>query len=640
MATNQNKNINRLLNFFGLALKSDNNNNTKSLVPGKPSKKQDTFSNPTPIDFPSDIQKALEYFIANYDISSNSERFNRYNQLLFMVRSSGIMSSASQIYTEETFESKKGERPIQIKAKDKEIETLFYTWLDSIGFNLNVLREISWNLTVFGDAFWVNSIDLDNGIIGVNVIDPFLVKDKLEFSLNNLGQTKNWKSSVTNLTNRYKSLSKLAQLIDSGNIEDEDYALYYQSYILGYEIRTSVAQDSDSKVLPPWAITHFRHFSTQSEFFPFGRPLFINSIARFKSYMTTEMLIDLLRVASFPKEKITVKGGDTLSPLDRRIKLQEVKQMIENMTPKTEAKDNLTIGDRIYDMDDLYEYDILDPGVDIDSLGDLEMKLDDLILTIGIPDSYLIPSKGSGMGGENATALLYNNKIFQRRVIGNKSAILEGITHTFRMHLDIIQKFDGAETEFELFMPTNIESFSDDEISFNSDSLKLASDMIETISSVLGLDRGEQLPISVVKDILYQYIPIDSKIIDKWVNAIMKQKNAENENDTNSQDAPEGTNKFPFNKKEKTESIKIKKITEAYKEGKLDNLLRETYFKIKNEIGITNGLIGTKVYYNNSRQLKENKNKVGYQYSVYRLLSNQKLNKKLQEKKVDVESNE
>jgi len=640
MATNQNKNINRLLNFFGLALKSDNNNNTKSLVPGKPSKKQDTFSNPTPIDFPSDIQKALEYFIANYDMSSNSERFNRYNQLLFMVRSSGIMSSASQIYTEETFESKKGERPIQIKAKDKEIETLFYTWLDSIGFNLNVLREISWNLTVFGDAFWVNSIDLDNGIIGVNVIDPFLVKDKLEFSLNNLGQTKNWKSSVTNLTNRYKSLSKLAQLIDSGNIEDEDYALYYQSYILGYEIRTSVAQDSDSKVLPPWAITHFRHFSTQSEFFPFGRPLFINSIARFKSYMTTEMLIDLLRVASFPKEKITVKGGDTLSPLDRRIKLQEVKQMIENMTPKTEAKDNLTIGDRIYDMDDLYEYDILDPGVDIDSLGDLEMKLDDLILTIGIPDSYLIPSKGSGMGGENATALLYNNKIFQRRVIGNKSAILEGITHTFRMHIDIIQKFDGAETEFELFMPTNIESFSDDEISFNSDSLKLASDMIETIGSVLGLDRGEQLPISVVKDILYQYIPIDSKIIDKWVNAIMKQKNAENENDTNSQDAPEGTNKFPFNKKEKTESIKIKKITEAYKEGKLDNLLRETYFKIKNEIGITNGLIGTKVYYNNSRQLKENKNKVGYQYSVYRLLSNQKLNKKLQEKKVDVESNE
>lgn len=639
MATNQHKNVNRLLNFFGLALKTDNNN-VKSLVPGKPSKKQDTFSNPTPIDFPSDIQKALEYFIANYDMSSNSERFNRYNQLLFMVRSSGIMSSASQIYTEETFESKKGERPIQIKAKDKEIETLFYTWLDSIGFNLNVLREISWNLTVFGDAFWVNSIDLDNGIIGVNVIDPFLVKDKLEFSLNNLGQTKNWKSSVTNLTNRYKSLSKLAQLIDSGNIEDEDYALYYQSYILGYEIRTSVAQDSDSKVLPPWAITHFRHFSTQSEFFPFGRPLFINSIARFKSYMTTEMLIDLLRVASFPKEKITVKGGDTLSPLDRRIKLQEVKQMIENMTPKTEAKNNLTIGDRIYDMDDLYEYDILDPGVDIDKLGDLEMKLDDLILTIGIPDSYLIPSKGSGMGGENATALLYNNKIFQRRVIGNKSAILEGITHTFRMHLAIIQKSDGAETEFELFMPTNIESFSDDEISFNSDALKLASDMIETIGSLLGLDRGEQLPISVVKDILYQYIPIDSKIIDKWINAIMKQKNVENENDANSQDAPEGTNKFPFNKKEKTESIKIKKITEAYKEGKLDNLLRETYFKIKNEIGITNGLIGTKVYYNNSRQLKENKNKVGYQYSVYRLLSNQKLNKKLQEKKVEVESNE
>ncbi len=630
------KGVNKLLNFFGLALKDTNSNGKPYIVPGKPEKeldkrKTDSDYATSPIDFPSDIQKALEYFMANLDMSSNSERFNRYQQLLFMVRSSGLMATAAQIYSEETFETKDGVRPIQVKSKDKEIEKIFYNWLDSVGFNNNVLRELSWNLTVFGDAFWINSIDLEKGVIGVSVLDPFLVKDKLEFSLNTLGQNKGWKSTATNLVNRYQALKNIAAMLDNESLED-DYSLYYQSYLLGYEIRTSVAQDSDVKALPPWAITHFRHFSTQSEFFPFGRPLFINSVARFKSYMTTEMLIDMLRVASFPKEKITVKGGETLSPLDRRIKLNEAKQMIENMCPRTNSKDNISIGDRIYDMDDLYEYDVIDPGVDIDKLGDLEMKLDDLILSTGIPDSYLIPSRGSGMGGESASALFYNNKIFQRRVVGNKSALLEGITHTFRMHLELTNKADGAETEFELFMPVNADMYSDDKTSFEGDMLKLATDMMDGLGQALGLERGESLPEPVVRDIFKHYLPIDDKIVDRWISKIVKKSEEYEKEEAN--DDPNATHKepAPFIMRSKETVDKVNKFIESYNKGQQDSTLRQLYFATKNRLGLTNGLFGNNLYYNDSVHIKENKEKPGSEYSVYSLLSKQKIDKRLKEK--------
>lgn len=621
----ENKALNRLLGMFGLALKGQNTQGNSTIVyPGKVkdnSKKEDP--NVVPIDFPSDIQKSLEYFLANYDFSSNLERFNRYSSLEFMCRSMGIMGNAALIYTAETFETKDGVRPIQIKAKDRKVEKVFYNWLQSIGFNNNILQELAWDLTVFGDAFWMNAVDMQKGVIGISIINPYLVKEKLEFSLNSLGQTRNWRGLINTLTSRYEILSSIADMIE--HPDQYDYSLCYQPYLLGYQLRSSVAQDSDTQAHPPWAITHFRHYSTGSEFFPFGRPLFINSLARYKSCVTTEMLIDMLRVASFPKEKITVKGGENLSPLDRRIKLNEVKQMIENMSPKTNSKDNLTIGDRIYDMDGLYEYNIIDPGVDIDKLGDLEMKQNDLILTTGIPDSYLIPSRGAGLGGENASALFYNNKIFQRRVVGNKSAILEGITSTFRMHLGLIEEFDGYETEFELFMPVNADMYSSDKMSFESDMLKLATEMMDGLGQSLGMERGESLPEPVVRDIFKHYLPIDDEVVDKWINMIVKQ------HEENEIENPNAEPKEPAPLIIRNEQTQ--KFVESYKKGEQDITLRELYFKTKAELGMNNGLLGDKVYYNDTLLIKENANKPGKDKTVFSLLTKMKINNKLQEVK-------
>ena len=54
--------------------------------------------------------------------------------------------------------------------------------------------------------------------------------------------------------------------------------------------------------LPPWNVPHFRRFSTKSEFYPFGRPLFINCIAPFRQLQASKNLMALARAAKFPKE--------------------------------------------------------------------------------------------------------------------------------------------------------------------------------------------------------------------------------------------------------------------------------------------------------------------------------------------------
>lgn len=662
MASKDNS-MQKLLNFFGLAIKkTDSNYGVKTdkgiIHPGKRSdssnknKDKPNYSALTPIDFPSDIQQMYQYFLSNYSLyNANAERMNRYKELEFAVTNDGIMGTACLIYTEETYETKDGQKPVQIKAKDRKVEKAFYSWLDSIGFNSNILKEIAWNVSLYGDAFWINAVDLDKGVTGVTLLDPYLIKDKIEFNLNAVNNIKEWEGTTRNLTNKYQALKQISDLLQD-EAKSDDYSLYYQSYLLGYELKFSADDEKAFKAVPPWAITHFKQYSTKSEFFPFGRPIFINSLARFKSYRTTEMLIDMLRVASFPKEHITIKGGDTLTPLDRLARVEETRQLIENISPSTNNKDDISVGGRFYSMEGLFEYDVIDPGIDIDKLGDLEMKRDDLILSTGIPDSYLIPSRGSGLGGENAQALKYNQKIFQRRVEGNKSAILEGIAFTFRLHLELTNQFDGEKTEFELFMPINAEDYSADKVRNDSDMLRLATDMMNNLGQALGMDRGESLPATVVRDIFKQYLPIDDDLIDKWINKILKQEEEEEE-DANSNDnqgsqmaapmimttdstAAVGNSPPPakpsFNagkkKKEKVATIIVNKFIEDYKKGRQDDIIREAYFKAKKDNGFTNGRLGDYFYYNDTYNIVENSNKSGYDYTTYSVLRKHKLQEK------------
>jgi hypothetical protein len=632
----ENNKIDKLLQFFNIA--KTQIGNIETIVPGVKTTKKNTKGNKEvtsyrPINFPTDVQQAYQYFLQNQSIyNPNRNRFELYRSLLFMVRNSGLMLSALQTYITETIEMKDGEKPIQIKGKERKIEKFFYNWLDSIGFNYNVLNELVYDLALLGDAFFLNTIDLKEGVTGIQLIDPFMIKDRMELNLSRIEEIKTWSKTNQNYTNSNKSIQDILAIIkNQGSDKQIDASLYYKSYLLGFELKYAVDNDNKSHALPPWYITHFRLFTTKSEFFPFGRPLFINSLAPFQSYKTTEMLIDMLRVAAFPKELITIKGGDTLNTMDRVQRVEEVREFIENVSPVTNNKDNLSINERMYCIEDLFDFKVLDSNIDMDKLGDLTNKKEDLILSTAIPDSYLIPSRGSGLGGENASALYYNNKIFQRRVESIKSAILEGFSNSFRLHLSITEQFDAEETEFELYMPVNSEMYNSDKVRQDTDMLTLATELMNNLGQALGLDRGQSLPLDVVKDIFQTYLPINDDILNKWINKIVKKDEEDEEEGKaevyNGNPAPlivpvnpEGNTTSPNSslskrpKKEKYQNT-ISKFLEDYNHGE-DSLIREAYFKTKKEYGYTNGWLGNYVYWNDTYH----KEKYSGKLNIYNLM--------------------
>lgn len=542
----------------------------------------------TPIQFPDDIKKAYEYFKSNYALyNSNNERMDRYQQLEFMVRNEGLMWTACQIYAEETYEKKPGQKSIEINAKEKKVEKHFYEWLDNIGFNDNILSELAWNVTLYGDAFWLNNIDIINGVVGIVPLDPYMVKDRIEFSANNANKLKTYLTKY-NFTNTYDALKDIAEIIQ-GEMYNTDYVHYFKSYLLGYEIGMT---EGDNKGLPPWAITHFRRFTSKSEFFPFGRPVFLGSIARYESYKTTEMLIDMARSASFPKEVYEIQANEDLTPLEVMEKVDQVRMHLLNISHSSRNKDEITIQEPIYTVENLFNYDVKENRMDLDKLGDLEHKHNDLILSTSIPDTYLMPSRGSGLGGENAKALLYNNKIFQRRVETNKSAILEGISDTYRMHLAITEQFDKEKTVFELAMPVNSEMYSSEKTRQENDLLRLAKDMIDNMGQALGLDRGEAMPEPLVREVFKYFIPLDDDTIDDWFNMYLKSK----------------------------EPIQEAKRKEAIYDRVNDDVLRECYFDAKKKNGFLNAGYGNKFYYNNSYKKIE-------EYSSISLIKKEKKSK-------------
>lgn len=633
--TSNSKGFKRLLNFFRIG-----NSDKGYIVPTEPSnrKNKSLDGKYKPIEFPTSIQKAYEYFVSNMNLGiyqSNKFRFERYKDMKYAVTESAILNTAVQVYVSEAFSPKDNQKAITINAKDKKIEKLFYKWLVDVGVTDNFCRNVFYNLTVYGDNFWVNQIDLKDGkgITSLVSLDPFLVKDRLEFNVGVVNQQKQWSQSSMNLVNTYGSLKQIYDTLEKGG-DLEDFSQFYKSYLMGYELKINAEDEDGQKCygVPPWAITHCRMFTTENDFFPFGKPPLLNAISQYKSYKTTQMLIDMLRVATFPREVVKIKNEENMDVFSRMQRVDEVRQFIDGITPKTNAKDDIAVGERIYTCDDLFDYDLIDPDIDMDKLGDLEMKESELVMSTGIPDSYLIPSQGAGdLGGENAESLYYLNKIFQRRCDSLRDAFLEGLEESFRMHLLLTDVADGDKTEFELSMPSNTEDWNDDKISRDSDFLTLATDILSNLGQMVGLDRGDKLPDSVIKDVLKRYMPIEPATLNKWIDELTKASDEQEDEDDETSGEPlivptgnqinakggsSGGSKSSSNGSSsgssnvnsssttsvtKTATVKTEKtrmIEEKLKDGRL---IREAYFKSKEENGFSNGLCGKRYFVNHSK---------------------------------------
>lgn len=603
---NYGKTTSKLLDFFNLGIGTDGNMIPTEHVRDKNGKELPKVK---PIEMPSAMENAYQYLVSNMSTApymDNAFRFLRYKDMKSACTTEPILETAVKIYTSEAYTSEYGKNLVQIKAKDSKLEKYFYKWFEDVGFTENVIRDIFTNLVMYGDAFWLNGIDMEGkgGITTITPIDPFLVADRIEFNVGMVEEKCQWFQMALNLANTYPSLQQIIDIVSQKNVED--ISVLYKSYLFGYTLKLWAEEENgDSqdvknvKGVPPWCISHCRLFTTDKDFFPFGKPMFLSAIPTFKSYKTTQLLIDMLRSQSFPREHYSIKCDENSDPFTRQMRISEAKNFLEGITPQTQNQDGLSVGAKIYSCDGLIDYELLDPSIDLDALGDLEEKKYSMCMATGIPMTYLCPEEGDGLGGDSAEKLYYLNKIFQRRVDALRRAFLEELDETFRMHLLLTEEFDGDKSEFELSILNPVEDMTSDKISQISDIFSLAKDILDTLATSFGLERGESLSPKIVKSVLSMYLPLEKDLISQWVDEVYGCAEEENKDD-NAEDEEGKPKDNMFGKKPNLfESLQEKQIME-----KCEAKLNEEYFRYKKEHGMTEGQIGNRYYYNNTYRLK------------------------------------
>lgn len=608
----QYKNTSKLMDFFNLGVTTDGH-----MIPTEHIRDKDGKELPKikPIEMPSAMEQTYQYLLSNYNTMpycDNMYRFLRYKDMKMACTTEPILETATRIYVSEAYTSEYGKNLVQIKAKDSKLEKYFYKWFEDVGFTENVIRDIFTNLVMYGDAFWVNGIDMEGkgGITKITMLSPFLVTDRIEFNVGMVNEKQEWFRMALNLANTYPSLQQIVDIVSEKNVED--ISKLYQSYLFGYTLKLYAEEENENdpqdvenvKGVPPWCIAHCRLFTTDKEFAPFGKPMFLSAIPTFKSYKTTQLLIDMLRSQSFPREHYSIHCDENSDPFTRNLRISEAKNFIEGITPQTQNQDGLSVGSKIFSCDGLIDYELLDPSIDLDALGDLEEKKYSMCMATGIPMTYLCPEEGDGLGGDSAEKLYYLNKIFQRRVDALRRAFLEELDETFRMHLLLTEEFDGDKSEFELSIENPVQDMTSDKISQISDVFGLAQEVVNTISTCAGLERGNRVAPNIVKSVLTQYLPVEKDIINKWVDEIYGSAEEEENQNNDEDDGKPKDNLFG----KKPNLFESRQIMEKIEESK--NKINEEYFKYKKEHGMTEGQIGNRYYYNNTYRLKAH-----YQYT-------------------------
>lgn len=575
MAQNNKTIIKRLQRFFGIKTATPKGAHQPRPVPARTSsdgKRHDA------IDLPSDVQKFYDYWLTNYDnYESLKHRFERYRDLEFCVLNSGIVGFAHELYTDETITPDENGDIIQVNAKNKKVEKYIREFLNRLGIARKNLRSLSDDIALYADGFWALGIDDEVGISEITPLSVYQITDRLEFNATRVESELNRnQAGLTSAANQDARVKAMVHAIQDG-AKYKNYNEWYKSYLFGFKM-------DSGRIIPPWNLIHFRRYDSKSEFAPFGKPLFLKSIARFRQLKAMENLIAMLRAAKMPREVYNVQLDENLPETERWDKLNEAREEYYSFGDLDTGNENeMDIGSPIWTASGLIDFSVKEARVNIDSLGDFDQIKDDLALTTGVPQGYYNPSKS--FSGSSGQSLLQQYKPFGRKIYHNQSAILEGLVHLVKLQFAITNDFPVDE-EFELTMSFPITEETRDQISNKNDTLRLAKDVIDNIGQAVGIDRDGTLPREVIKDIFSRLTFISDEEIEKWIDAIPEEKEEE-------ENPEEGSGDFMFNSSRKRKAIQEwRKRIHKLPEG----TIRAAYFKAKSERGLTEGVSDMRHY--------------------------------------------
>lgn len=558
MATSDNSVTKQLQKYYNITTKTDKSSSKTVFYPSY----IDSLGNMKPVKMNTDVERAFNEWKNDLVKSDDlKNRMQRYSDLDFMVLNCGFLEQAVKLYANETITPDENGKIINVYARDKKVEQYINDFFSKIGINRSILENCAYDIAKFSDHFWIRSIDPEEGITEIVPIDVRQVKERLEFSAIDQLTEKLNKNNYQFITNSTVNIQDVVDAITT-KVKSSDYAAMYKRYLFGF-----VLGDSQDQTLPPWAVSHFRRFSSQSEFAPFGRPLLMNSLSIFREYKSALNLLAMARVAKLPKEVFTVHVAEGMTPTEKLLAANETRQAYQNLVEYNNGREEYGVGSSYWTVKDVLEYSLLENNLSLDEIADVELLKEELISSTLIPKGYLI--SGDSAWGDSGKALMQQSKIFSREVFTNQTAILTELTDLVKTQFVIKNLFDKENTEFELSLPFPNTEQTSESLDNQKATMDLANAVIENLKTALAIDS---IPPEVAKDIFKRYASLDSKDLDKWFAKIS--------------DTIDLAIKQPEYKEPKYEA----KLTEALKRLNED-VYREAYFNAKKSIGLTEGAL-------------------------------------------------
>jgi len=567
--------LNSLRNIFGIGVEKTKNTDKKDIA--VPANKDPSRQDKKPINLklPDEVQKLYKLWVNDTYENSNTlkNRMERYAALEYAYYNSPIVSLTIDLYADETLQTDSQKEVLKVDSRDRKVKKYIEEFFEKLNINAQAIRDIAWSIAQYGDSFWVVSSNKEEGFTEYATVDPYSVKDRLEFKATDVQKKLNKNKRFNSFLQGDTRLNALVALVSE---ENKNYADYFKSYLFGYDM-------GGKMFLPPWNVLHFRSFTTQSEFWPFGRPILINSLAPFRQLQAGKNLMALLRATKFPVKEYKVNTGDYIDPASQWEVVQEAMEEMNNLGNQQTGSEEFAGNSSVWIPDNLLTFNQWENRIDLNQVADIEMLRDDLIMGTAVPKGYLIVDKASF--GTSGQALLRQHKPFARKVYQVQTAILEQFTQLVRLQFAITGDYDYS-TEFELSMNYPMVEESRDRTQTKNDTLRLAKDTADNLGQAIGLDRGEALPPDVVKQIFSKLSFLDDEDVDSWVDAVIKAK----------EEDIEESNRVAKNKRI------VEKLSQ-YSNTDFTNLVQESYYQARKYL--REGVLANTHYYTSNNISKQ-----------------------------------
>ena len=498
--------IKRALNLFNLRAIGSQGGSGR-LEPDNPILKSGITKRGLHLSNYTPLQQVWAFFLQECLDSSETlqSRRNRYQDLDFAVKNNTLIKASVDLFADEATQCDVGASPIRIKAK-KDVQAYIADLLDLWGITQQNVRETIWNKVLFGDAFEVNDIRPKEGIVQVTPVTVWDVADRLEFDPSKVMERVKYHNNISGASNKMK----LDVLMSELSIEGESPSSFFNRYLFGFEL-------TGGRMVPPWGVTHYRAFSMLREFAPWGRSRFVNILPMFRQLIAAEGLMQVARAASFPRDVYSVGTESGATVTERWAAIEGFSEQLDNAGMLDGSKELPSIGSRIIVPKELVEFNSFKSDIDVDAISDVEYLRDNLIMGLMIPKGYLIVDDGAW--GNSGQSLLQQFKPFGRMVYSDQSDYLQGLSEKIKMHLAIINKFEGWDTPFELEMEFPVIEISSDRLQKKAEELTLANNTLDTLRNILGV---EKVPPEIIKDAFRMLTSIPQDKIDKYVDELVK----------------------------------------------------------------------------------------------------------------------